>query len=220
MVSQAGVARVLPFVIYIAFIAIADGLSRIGMSADALRWLYPVKITAVSIALVVFWKQYQELATIHIRWRSLFLSASAGLLVLWLWITLNADWMIVGHSAGFDPRDDGHINWWLVSVRLFGGAVVVPVMEELFWRSFLMRWIVAQDFKTVVPATINCKSFIVSVILFGIEHNQWLAGIVAGCVYSLLYMRTNKLCLSILAHAVTNGGLGLWILASGQWSYW
>jgi len=220
MTNRAALARILPFATYMAFIAIADGLSRVGMSADTLRWIYPVKITAVSIVLVVFWKHYQELVVFRIRWRSLFLSAAAGLLVLWLWITLDAAWMIVGHSAGFDPRDGGYINWWLASVRLFGGALVVPVMEELFWRSFLMRWIVAQDFKTIVPATINCKSFIVSVILFGIEHNQWLAGFVAGCVYSLLYMRTNKLWIPILAHAVTNGGLGIWILVSGQWSYW
>lgn len=220
MISRAAFVRVLPFAIYMAFIAVADALSRFGLSAEALRWLYPVKIAAVSIVLVAFWKQYQELASLRIQWRSLLLSISAGLLVLWLWIALNADWMVVGKSAGFDPRDKGQINWLLVGIRLFGGAVVVPVMEELFWRSFLARWIVAQDFEKLAPAAINCKSFIVSVILFGIEHNLWLAGMVAGGIYSLLYMRTQKLWVPILAHAVTNGGLGIWILVTGQWTYW
>jgi CAAX prenyl protease-like protein len=93
-------------------------------------------------------------------------------------------------------------------------------MEELFWRSFLMRWIDAPDFESVAPSQLSLKSFIITVLLFGFEHNLWLAGIVAGAAYSLLYMRHRSLWSPILAHAVTNGLLGIWVVRTGNWSYW
>jgi CAAX prenyl protease-like protein len=48
----------------------------------------------------------------------------------------------------------------------------------------------------------------------------WLAGIVAGAAYSVLFMRHRTLWSPILAHAVTNGLLGMWVVATGNWSYW
>jgi len=64
------------------------------------------------------------------------------------------------------------------------------------------------------------RSLLVTVLLFGIEHNLWFAGVVAGSVYSLLYMRTNTIWSPIVAHAVTNGLLGIWVLVTGNWTYW
>jgi membrane protease YdiL (CAAX protease family) len=43
---------------------------------------------------------------------------------------------------------------------------------------------------------------------------------VAGAAYTLLYMRSGTLWAPTLAHAVTNGLLGAWILATGNWTYW
>jgi CAAX prenyl protease-like protein len=128
--------------------------------------------------------------------------------------------MIFGSPAGFDPRSEGRIDWLLVAIRILGAALVVPVMEELFWRSFLMRWVAAPNFESVEPSQLGPKSFIVTVLLFGFEHNLWLAGIVAGAAYSLLYMRHRSLWSPILAHAVTNGLLGIWVVRTGNWSYW
>ena len=128
--------------------------------------------------------------------------------------------MIFGSPAGFDPRSEGRIDWLLVAIRILGAALVVPVMEELFWRSFLMRWVAAPNFESVEPSQLGPKSFIVTVLLFGFEHNLWLAGIVAGAAYSLLYMRYRSLWSPILAHAVTNGLLGIWVVRTGNWSYW
>jgi hypothetical protein len=128
--------------------------------------------------------------------------------------------MIFGNPSGFDPRSQGQIDWLLVAIRIAGAALVVPVMEELFWRSFLMRWVDASDFESAEPSQLSLKSFIVTVVLFGFEHNLWLAGIVAGAAYSLLYMRHRTLWSPILAHAVTNGLLGIWVVRTGNWSYW
>ncbi|WP_317201431.1 CAAX prenyl protease-related protein [Janthinobacterium sp.] len=220
MFDRLALPRVLPFAVYIAFIFIADMLGRLGWAAQDLRWLYAVKIAAVAAVLLACRRHYTEL-----RWRPLGAAALltalfTGVVVLVLWISLNADWMVIGASAGFDPRNNGAIDWLMVAIRIGGAALVVPVMEELFWRSFLMRWIDTPKFLDLDPARVGVRGFIVTVILFGFEHNLWLAGIVAGVAYSVLYMRSQNLWSPILAHGVTNGLLGVWIISTGQWTYW
>jgi CAAX prenyl protease-like protein len=224
MFNRAAWLRILPFAAYLAFIVIGDVLERLGVRQDTLRWLYPAKIALVALLLALFWRQYRELSRDFSRFPlapSHALTALAtGVLVLVLWIALDAKWMIVGSPAGFDPRVGGRIDWLLVAIRIAGAALVVPVMEELFWRSFLMRWVDAADFESVEPSQLTHKSFVITVLLFGVEHNLWLAGIVAGAAYSLLYMRHRNLWSPILAHAVTNGLLGVWVVRTGSWSYW
>ncbi len=225
MFSRPARARVLPFATYIAFIVLADLLGRAGWSAHELRWLYPVKIAVVAGMLAWYWRQYGELrGELRLgRLGPLALAAAlaAGVLVFVLWISLNAPWMRLGTpGAGYVPLNDGQIDWLLAGLRVAGAALVVPPMEELFWRSYLMRWLESPDFEKVDPAGVKWVGFVITVILFAIEHELWLAGIVAGAAYSLLYMRLRNLWAPILAHAVTNGMLGLWIIFTANWTYW
>jgi CAAX prenyl protease-like protein len=220
MFSRAAWARILPFLTYMLFIVAADLLARAGWQDAQLRWLYPAKVAAVAVLLVVFWRHYEELRGPAPSLRLALLSVVVGAVVMVLWISLDASWMVVGQSKGYDPQIDGHLLWPLVLVRWAGAALVVPVMEELFWRSYLMRVVVQQEFQEVTPRQINCQSFIVTVILFGVEHNLWLAGVVAGAAYSLLYMRSGKLWSAIVAHGVTNGILGIWVIFTQNWTYW
>lgn len=232
MFSRAAWARILPFLVYIFFIIAVDLLTRLGVDAQALRWMYALKIGAVLATLAFFWREYTELRTdlrteprTEPQRRGLgpgaaVLAVVIGVVVLVLWVSLNASWMIVGSPDGFNPTTGGQVDWLMVAVRIAGAALVVPVMEELFWRSFLMRWIDSDHFQLLDPAQISLKSFVIGVVLFGFEHNLWLAGIVAGAAYSLLYMKQRSLWSAILAHAVTNGLLGVWIVRTGNWTYW
>ena len=151
---------------------------------------------------------------------ALLAAIGAGVLVLVLWIKLDASWMTIGMGPGYNPTTDGRIDWLLVAIRIAGAALVVPLMEELFWRSFLMRWVEASDFEAVEPARVGLKGLLVSSLLFGFEHNLWLAGIVAGLAYALLYMRYRNLWSAVLAHAVTNALLGAWVVSTGNWTFW
>ncbi|SFL84117.1 CAAX prenyl protease-related protein [Rugamonas rubra] len=218
--DRAALPRVLPFLVYLAFILLADVLGRLGFAPAELRWLYTVKIVAVLAVLLACRRHYTELSGPLPGVAALATAVVAGVVVLVLWISLNASWMQIGSSSGFDPRVDGAIDWSLVAIRIGGAALVVPVMEELFWRSFLLRWIEAADFLRVDPARVKTKAFIVTVLLFGVEHTLWLAGMVAGAVYTLLYMRSRSLWIPIVAHGVTNGLLGAWIISTGHWTYW
>jgi CAAX prenyl protease-like protein len=220
MFSHAAWLRILPFAAYLFFIVAGDVLERMGVAASSLLWLYPAKIAVVALLLALFWRHYTELRPFRLSPTQALIAVATGVVVLVLWVSLDAGWMIFGAPSGFDPRSEGRIDWLLVAIRIAGAALVVPLMEELFWRSFLMRWIVAPNFDSVEPSQLGLKSFIITVLLFGFEHNLWLAGIVAGAAYSLLYMRHRSLWSPILAHAVTNGLLGLWVVRTGNWSYW
>jgi CAAX prenyl protease-like protein len=212
--------RILPFGAYIVFIFIADTLGRAGVPAPQLRWLYAAKIVIVLALLIFHRRRYTELRWSPLSTRVLGVAVVSGVVVWVLWINLNAGWMTIGGSAGFDFHSNGRIDWLLVAIRLAGAALVVPVMEELFWRSFLMRWLVDPDFLRVDPARCTWMALTVTTILFGFEHSLWLAGIAAGAVYSVLYLRSRTLWPSVIAHGVTNGLLGVWIISTNQWTYW
>ena len=220
LLSRAAWVRIIPFLVYLAFIVLADVLARLGVPPASLRWLYAVKVGAVLLMLLIFRKEYTELQRWEISPMWMALSAAVGVLVLLLWINLNAGWMLIGKPDGFNPTDAGRIDWLMVAVRIAGAALVVPVMEELFWRSFLMRWLDNADFLALPPAAVTLRSVAIGAVLFGFEHNLWLAGIVAGVAYSFLYMRQRTLWSAVVAHAVTNGALGIWIVRTSNWTYW
>ena len=93
-------------------------------------------------------------------------------------------------------------------------------MEELFWRSFIMRWLAKPRFLGVDPKAIGWMPLLVSSTLFATEHHRWLAGLLAGFAYGWLYVRTGTLWVPVIAHAVTNALLGVWVLQTGPWTFW
>ncbi len=221
MFDRADFCRIAPFGAYVFFMVLEDILLKFGWEANDLRMLYMVKIAVVVGLLWVMRKAYSELRwPVASSFQAWMVAISAGVIVFIAWINLTADWMVMGDPVGFDPRDNNEIDWFLVTVRLIGAALVVPVMEELFWRSFLMRWIDHPNFLTVNPAQVGLKAFCITAALFALAHSLWFAGLFAGIVYNLLYMRSGTLWSPILAHATTNGILGIWIIYTGNWSFW
>ena len=108
----------------------------------------------------------------------------------------------------------------LIALRLFGAVLVVPLMEELFWRSFLMRWIEHPQFERVDPARIGLRAIVLSTFVFVLAHTLWLAAAIAGLAFAWLYRREGRLASAVVAHAVTNLLLGLWVVKTGQWAFW
>lgn len=218
-------ARILPFAAYMAFMVLADVWPAPGVAGGAvqadLRWLYGVKIAAVVALLWACRRHYLELARLDVTLRGAAVATALGLLVFMLWIKLDAGWMRFGVAAGFDPRDAaGAIDWRLALIRIAGAALVVPIMEELFWRALVLRWLESADFLAVAPARVGIRAVFIGALLFGVEHQLWFAGILAGMAYSMLYLRSGSLWAAILAHGVTNGALGIWVLTTGHWHYW
>jgi CAAX prenyl protease-like protein len=92
-------------------------------------------------------------------------------------------------------------------------------LEEVFFRSFLYRYIIKVDFQSVPLGTFNWLAFLATSLIFGFEHNQWLAGILCGFAYQGLVCRKKRLGDAITAHAITNFLLALWIVWKGAWQF-
>ena len=214
-------ARSLPFALYIIFLALEGSVPDWAPDFDV-RWLYPVKAVLVAAALLVLWRHYSELRPWRLSLSHGALSIIVGLVILVLWVNLDAGWMLIGEPGeGFKPIGaDGRLDPVLIAFRIVGAALVVPIMEELFWRSFIQRWIHRQDFMALDPAQIGMRALLIASALFAVEHQQWLAGLIAGLAYGGLYIYTRNLWASILAHAVTNAGLGVYVIMTGRWQFW
>ena len=185
-------------------------------------WIYPFKTLLVGGLLVLFWPRLYELKVpILVSWKEGLQILAVGMLVYILWVRMDWPWAIQGELKGYDPFQVGlNLGWLLAGIRLFGASVVVPIMEELFWRSFLIRWIVNARFESVPFGTFTLGSFLVTVVLFGLEHNLWLAGMMAGAAYNLLFYWTRRLWPCVLAHALTNFVLGVHVLVTQEWRWW
>jgi CAAX prenyl protease-like protein len=193
------------------------------------RWLTVARGGIVALVLALAWPHYSELrpapaadATPGRGARDMALAVASGVVVFLLWIALDRGWAVVHRPGpGFIPLDaQGRLDWPLCVLRLAGFALVVPLAEELFWRSFLLRWIDRRRFLELDPRRASLKAFAICSVLFALEHSQWLAGLVAGMIYTGVYTRTGNLRVPIVAHAITNATLGIWIVLTQSWSLW
>jgi CAAX prenyl protease-like protein len=213
--------RSLPFGLYIAFLALESGLTGWVHGVDV-RGLYPVKTLVVTLALLFLWRRFDELKAYRLSLANVLLAVTTGVAVFVLWINLDSGWMTIGESgAGYRALNaDGSLDWVLITFRLAGAAIIVPIMEELFWRSFIQRWIKQPDFTQLDPARVGVRALLVTSALFAVEHHQWFAGLIAGLAYGGLYIYSRNLWVPIIAHAVTNGALGLYVIESRRWQFW
>lgn len=146
---------------------------------------------------------------------------ATGLAVFAAWITFDWSWAAFESGPGLAPLDArGHVDAGLVAAKLAGLVLVVPVMEELFWRSLVMRWIDRRDFLALDPRAASLAAVALSSALFALEHTLWLAGLAAGAAYALLYRASGNLWSAVAAHATTNAALAAYILATGRWDLW
>ena len=191
---SAAAARIAAFALFIVLLALE---SVLGDQGGDLRWLTVL--------------------------RPLLVAVGVGIAVFATWIAFDRGWAAIESSrAGFVPlQSDGRIDLTLAALRLAGLGFVVPIMEELFWRSFLLRWMESpRDFVTLDPRRVGMTPFLIGSVLFASEHALWFAGLVAGVSYTFVYMRSRNLWAAILSHAITNTTLGAWILATDNWRFW
>ncbi len=128
---------------------------------------------------------------------------------------------IVGHPAGNTPPDSKNDPLFLF-LRIAVSVVAVPILEELFWRGWLMRWLVdGENFERVPLGKYVPFAFWVTAVLFASEHGSfWDVGLICGVIYNWWMVRTRNLWDCIIMHAVTNGALGAYVVFAGQWQYW
>jgi hypothetical protein len=220
-IGRPALVRIVPFAVFMLLLALRGQAPADGSWGFDPRWLYGVTVAVVGGLLLAWQREYGELS--RQTWpqaREALLAVVVGLAVFGAWIGL-ASLQLGTETAAFVPLDaQGRRMWPLIAVRWVGAALMVPVMEELFWRSFLMRWIERPQFEAVDPARIGLRAVVLSTFVFMLAHTLWLAAILAGLAYAWLYRRHGHLWSAVIAHAVTNGVLGAWVVATGQWQFW
>ncbi|RZJ11231.1 MAG: CAAX prenyl protease-related protein [Rubrivivax sp.] len=219
--SPAALARCIPFFVFMALLALRGYLPE-SLGIDT-RWIYGGQALIVGALLAWYWRGYGELARQNLPdARDTGLAVLVGIVVFAVWVRLDASWMQLGAAtATFVPLDaTGQPIWTLIVLRMMGAVLVVPVMEELFWRSFLMRWVENPSFERVDPHSVGVKAIVLSTFVFTLAHTLWLAAVIAGLAYAWLYRRSGKLWTAVIAHGVTNGLLGIWVVWTGRWEFW
>lgn len=219
--TRAECARIFPFIGFILLLALQPWLvatlSAMGLSGHA---AYLLRCLLALSLLLYFKNGYSELS-LKPNLVQTGVALLAGVLVFFIWVAPYPGWLggsATGHAAAM-PMQTWQDLFWL-SCRWAGSALVVPVIEELFWRSYLMRRLDANDFLTVPPAAVTTYAILLSSVLFAVEHQLWFAGLLAGLVYAWLYRHFQVLWVSIIAHVTTNGLLGAWVVFGEQWQYW
>lgn len=216
-------AYTLPMGVFLGALALVAGLKAIGGSfwLDAPEyWLYPLQTLVCAALLYWYWREYEFNGI-----RQPLVAAAVGILVLLIWISPQGFLGFAPRTEGFTPAifaDQPAAYWATVLFRFLRLAVVVPLVEEIFWRGFLLRYFVDEKFDRVPFGTFSWLSFGVVSVGFMFVHSMadWPAALVTGALYNFVAYRTKSLGACVLAHAVTNLLLGLWIMSSRQWGFW
>lgn len=212
-----------PAVAYIAPFAVFIALRWLPFPPE---WLAPVRFVAVAAMLAVFSRR-----VIPRRASSPIGSIVLGAAVLAIWIGPDLLWPGYRDAWLFHNGITGiarsslpvHLksNAFFIAMRVLESAILVPVVEELFWRGWLMRWAIRPDFESVPMGQYTALSFWVVALLFASEHGPyWEVGLIAGVAYNWWLVRTRNLADCMLAHAVTNALLAGYVLRFDQWQFW
>lgn len=212
------------WVAYVAPIAAFIALTTVESSASKAYyvWIYSAKVIVVTAILVWFKKPWKD---IQPNARLLLPAILVGFLVFIEWVALDK-WISyphLGSRTGLNPFSTiavPALRHLFLVVRFYGLAVMVPVMEELFWRSFLLRYFSNSDFTKLPIGEFSWRAFWIVAVGFGLAHPEWLVAVICACIYALLLRQTKSLFACIVAHSTTNLALGIYVLLSQDWIYW
>jgi CAAX prenyl protease-like protein len=228
--ERAVMAHALPFVVWLMLPLMMTG---------PLSWRYALKSIGVLALLVYFrpWRWYARLVPRHLP-----MAVLAGALVFVVWVVPESAWM-ARHAPAFrewylryavgitsfgklpaplesTPYAPEVCGWALAAMRVLGSAGVIAIAEEFFWRGMLYRALQDHDFLHVDLGRFDLPRFLLVAVLFGVEHQRWAVGIIAGLVYGALMIRGRNIWPAITAHIVTNLLLGMYVLATGSYQFW
>jgi CAAX prenyl protease-like protein len=190
-------------------------------------WFYPVRFCGVLAVILL-----ASRGVLAIRPSAPWGSVAMGIAVFAIWVAPDLlfgpayrhlpifENAVLGAAASSAPAALKH-NLIFILVRTLGCTLLVPILEELFWRGWLMRWLIEHDFREAEIGAYTPFAFWAVALLFASEHGSyWEVGLIAGVAYNWWCVRTKNLADCMLAHAVTNGLLSAYVLYAGQWQYW
>lgn len=206
------------------------------MLGDAAGWKYAVR-TVVCLGLFLYYKPWQWYPRLNPRNLGWALLAGVGVFVLWVGPEtdlasrhegLHKAYLTVGTMPFWKmdpplmemPYDPEVCGWLYTVIRLLGSACVIALIEEFFFRGFVYRWMIRDDFLNVPLGHFDKVMFIGVACIFGLEHREWIAGILCGLIYGWLFIRTRDIWATAVAHGVTNFLLGVYVIWAEKYEFW
>lgn len=219
-------ARIAPFLVVVALTA-GQGLEFLGPTGRF--WIYFGKTLLGAALLAVVWPVVTEM-----RWKFSGAAVVVGIGVFVLWVGLDPLLQSIGlrnsypkvsvAGAAWRPLEEfaatPALGWFFVCARIAGSSLVVPPLEEVFYRSFLYRYLQKADFVKVPLERFVPVPFLVAAVVFGLAHREWLAGVLCAFAYQGLVCWKRRLGDAMTAHAITNFLLGIWVVWKGAWEFW
>jgi len=183
-------------------------------------WLYPLQTIVCGVLVWRFWPEYPLN-----RPRALARGIAIGVVVFGLWIAPQAFLGFAPRTTGFNPEvlaNQPALFCLTILLRFLRLVVVVPLVEEIFWRGFLLRYLIDERFDQVPFGSFSWFSFCIVTCAFALSHStaDWPVALITGGLYNWVAYRTKSLSTCVVTHALTNLLLGLWIMATKQWGFW
>jgi len=194
---------VFPFAAYI-FVPIGSVLLKIDPTLAQL-----LKIILVG-GLIFYYRKNYKLKFMLDGWGTI-----SGLAIFVIWVGFEGLYPFIFGAPQAPPTNDSY-----VILRLIGSVLIAPVIEEFFTRFFLNRIIQSNHWEKVPLNKFTLTSFTITVLFFGLSHNRWLPGIISGIILNLVLMKTKKIESCVLAHAVANLALGIYVITTQNWILW
>ncbi len=217
------VAYVAPMVVFVVLLSTTTLLKKLGNQfwlQSPEYWIFPLQTVLCGALLAWFGREYE----FHRPANLAFVVVIAAAVFL-IWISPQQFFRVARRTNGFNPEVFGSqppVYWLTVVLRMIRLVVIVPFVEEIFWRGFLLRFLIDENFDRVPFGTFSWGSFIVVAALFGFSHSpqDWPAALITGACYNWVAYRSKSLISCVLTHAITNLLLGIWILHTKQWGFW
>ncbi|WP_422927225.1 CAAX prenyl protease-related protein [Singulisphaera sp. PoT] len=186
-------------------------------------WVYAAKVAIVA-GLAWYcrstWRDFLPLPGVA----KLGVAALLGLAITAVWVGIDGlypDLPFLGKRTAYDLKIlTPPSRAAFITVRMIGLVVLVPVIEELFWRSFLMRWLIDSDFVKVPIGQVTPLAAAITSACFASAHPEWLPALLTGLAWAWLLWWSKSLSACLVSHVVANLALGIYVIVTGDWKFW
>lgn len=201
-------ALLMPFLVLVGSMMVTRAFS------DGFDRLYPLRVLIVAGVLLASFRVYRMWDW---SWSWLSVGIGGAVFVISLGLGGAADGAATG--AAVAGLGGGERAIWL-GFRVVGSIFVVPLVEEMAFRGYLLRRLTAAEFEGEAAERFNWIAFVLSSVAFGLLHGRWMAGTAAGMAFALAQYRRGKLADAVVAHMTANALIALVVLITGAWALW
>jgi exosortase E/protease (VPEID-CTERM system) len=197
------------------FLAIVATAMLTGAVSAGFDWLYPLRVIAAVAILWTFRRSYPSFT-----WSWSWGPIGIGMVCFLIWLALAPEASVNAPWPAHLQETSIWTGVWLLS-RVIGYVLTVPLAEELAFRGYLTRRIISSEFDSLPIGVFTWSSLLISSVLFGLFHGpHWLPGTITGLLFALALYRRRSLADAVVAHAITNLLLTLYVFATGRWGLW